>query len=132
MSVIAGIDGCSEGWLCVARDLGLDRFEARVLAGISEIAAFTPRPDIVMLDIPIGLARSGPRQCDLEARKLLGRPRSSSVFPAPIRPCLTATSYDDACAIRMCTEGKKISRQAWAIMGKVREVDTFLRANLDW
>jgi predicted RNase H-like nuclease len=44
------------------------------------------------IDIPIGLTASGPRSCDLEARRLLG-PRRSSVFPAPAREVLRAWSY---------------------------------------
>jgi predicted RNase H-like nuclease len=79
--------------------------------------------------MPIGLPERGPRACDLEARRLLGPGRASSVFPAPIRPVLVATSYDDACQIRLQVEGKKLSRQAWVIVPKIREVDDMLRDN---
>jgi predicted RNase H-like nuclease len=130
--VLAGMDGCPGGWICVVRHLTTDHLQAHILSDISEIAALAPKPDIVMIDIPIGLAQSGPRLCDLEARRVLGRPRSSSVFPAPIRPCLAAASYEDACAIRMRIEGKKMSRQAWAILRKVDQVDRFLSLNRDW
>lgn len=129
MSVLAGIDGCPGGWLCVLWSLDVDRLEAHLLSRIDEVVALDPRPDLVMIDIPIGLMRFGSRQCDLEARVLLGWPRSSSVFPAPIRPVLAATSYAEACSIGMKNERKKLSRQSWAILGKVHEVDTFLRSN---
>jgi len=48
-------------------------------------------PDLagIAIDIPIGLLE-GPRVCDKAARKLLGQPRGSSVFPAPCRPALEA------------------------------------------
>jgi predicted RNase H-like nuclease len=129
MSVVAGIDGCRGGWLCLVLNLENGGLEPRVLSRIDEVSALDPRPDLVMIDIPIGLVHSGPRPCDLEARRLLGRPRSSSVFPAPIRPVLAAESYAEACSTGMTTEGKKLSRQSWAILGKVREVDAFIRSS---
>jgi predicted RNase H-like nuclease len=49
------------------------------------------------------------------------------VFPAPIRPVLAARSWEEACGIRSRVEGKRMSKQAWAIVGKVREVDEELR-----
>ena len=62
---------------------------ARVDAG--ELAA-------VAIDIPIGLAPAGPRRADIEARGQSG-PRRSSVFPAPARAVLAATTYEEACAL---------------------------------
>jgi predicted RNase H-like nuclease len=83
---------------------------------------------VIGIDIPIGLTDCGPRDCDREARRVLGRPRASSVFPAPIRAVLAARSWEEACAIRRRVEGKRMSKQAWGIVGKVREVDGELRA----
>lgn len=127
MSVVAGIDGCRGGWLLLSLDLARGRFEARVLSRIDEIADLDPRPDLVTIDIPIGLARSGPRQCDREARRLLGWPRSSSVFPAPPRPVLEAAGYAEACSLGAACDGRRLSRQSWSILPKVREVDALLR-----
>lgn len=128
MSVVAGIDGCRGGWLLLWLDLARGRVAARILSRIDELADLDPRPDLVMIDIPIGLARSGPRTCDLEARRLLGRPRSSSVFPAPPRPVLAATGYAEACSLGASCDGRKPSRQSWSILPKVRDVDAFLRS----
>jgi predicted RNase H-like nuclease len=106
--------------------------QAHVLSSIDEIASLRPLPVLVMIDIPIGLLPSGPRQCEIEARRLLGKPRSSSVFPAPIRPCITAAGYKEACSIRMRVDGKKMSRQAWGIVPRIRQVDAFLRVHPEW
>ena len=76
---------------------------------------------------PIGLPEVGARPCDLEARRLLGPRRGSSVFPAPIRRVLEAEDYRQACRIRQEVEGKKISKQTWNITNKIREVDRLLR-----
>ena len=83
--------------------------------------------DLLGLDMPIGLPDSGPRLCDLEARRRLGFPRGSSVFPAPIRSLLHARSYLEACALSFEADRKKISRQTWAILPKIRDVDSLLR-----
>jgi predicted RNase H-like nuclease len=100
-------------------DLGV-----RVLPSLGEVvsALESARVAAVAVDIPIGLAADGPRDCDREARRLLG-PRRSSVFPAPVRPVLDATSYADACAISREHCGKGVSKQLYNILGKIREVD---------
>jgi predicted RNase H-like nuclease len=74
------------------------------------------------IDIPIGLADREPRTCDVAARRLLG-PRRSSVFPAPARPVLKATSYDEACLLSRRACGKGISKQLYNILDKIRTVD---------
>lgn len=129
MTVVAGIDGCPAGWLCLTKDLATRAVQASILASIGDLLDLAPRPDVVMVDVPIGLTAAGPRVCDREARACLKAPRASSVFPAPVRPTLVATSYEQACQIGQDTDGRKLSRQAWAILPKIREVDVFLRAD---
>ena len=129
MVVVAGVDGCPSGWLCVLKDLGTGTIVARILARIDDVLMLIPRPVVLMVDVPIGLTDAGPRECDLEARAKLGKPRSSSVFPAPVRPTLKATSYLDACQLGVNADGRKLSQQTWAILGKIRQVDTFLRSD---
>jgi predicted RNase H-like nuclease len=129
MVVVAGIDGCPAGWLCLTKDLCTGAVQARILTSISDLLGLAPGPELVMVDVPIGLTAAGPRKCDLEARALLKAPRASSVFPAPIRPTLVATSYTQACQIGEGADGRKLSQQAWGILPKIREVDTFLRTD---
>jgi predicted RNase H-like nuclease len=95
-------------------DLGdiLRRIEAGTLAAVA-------------IDIPIGLAASAPRRCDVEARHLLGA-RRSSVFPAPARSVLGAASYEEACARSALACGKKISRQLFNILPKIEQVDALM------
>lgn len=115
------------GWVVVWRDVVEGRTWWEVAPTVLDIVDTTPKPDVVGIDIPIGLVEAGPRACDLEARRLLGLPRSSSVFPAPIRPILDAGSYAEASARRHEIEGKRVSVQAWGIVPKIREVDQALR-----
>ena len=53
-----------------------------------------------------------------------------SVFPAPVRSVLAASSWEDACARSRASApgGKAISKQTYFILPKIREVDDFLRA----
>jgi predicted RNase H-like nuclease len=82
--------------------------------------------DRVAIDIPIGLADSAQRSCDMAARQLLGWPRSSSVFSAPCRLTLQATSYAEACVINRKVTGRGISKQTYGILPKIREIDAAL------
>lgn len=75
----------------------------------------------------MGLPDRGARACEIEARRRLGSPRMSSVFPAPPKKCLDAKSYEQACQIRFLLDGKKMSRQAYGILPKIREVDRYLQ-----
>ncbi|MBM3997633.1 MAG: DUF429 domain-containing protein [Planctomycetes bacterium] len=130
MAIVAGIDGCPFGWLCLTKDLTTGKIVAVILPTIRALLKLEPRPETVMVDVPIGLTDSGPRDCDLLARSHLKAPRSSSVFPAPVRPTLTATSYAHACQLGVKADGRKLSQQAWAILPKIVEVDSFLRSDL--
>ncbi len=76
----------------------------------------------VAIDIPIGLAPREPRRADIDARRLLGA-RRSSVFPAPARAVLGASTYEEACAMSRAVCGKAVSKQLFNILPKIREVD---------
>lgn len=125
--LVAGIDGCKAGWICLIRN-SPKTVQAVLFATIEEIVTLDPLPDVVLIDIPIGLPARGQRRCDVEARQLLG-PRRSSIFPAPTRTLLSARNWHEACAIRLQSEGLKISLQAWNITAKVREVDALLQSH---
>jgi predicted RNase H-like nuclease len=127
----AGVDGCRAGWICLTRELGSRAIESACFESARALLSQRPSPDAIAIDIPIGLTGSGPRACDEQARRLLGRPRASSVFPAPIRPVLAARSWEEACAIRSRVEGKRMSKQAWGIVDRIRAVDRELRARPD-
>ena len=129
MQLICGADGCKGGWVVIYKDLDSGCIFWRHYEDKEAHKLFSsqPTPQIIALDIPIGLPEKGPRDCDIEARKRLEKGRASSVFPAPIRPVLHATSYREACDKRFEVEGKKMSRQAWAIVPKVRDIDELLR-----
>src|SRR5205814_2857583 len=126
MTTIAGIDGCRAGWLCIFQEPPGLRVGSKVFAMIADVFAAAPELDVLAIDIPIGLTEAGARACDVEARRRLGPGRGASVFPAPIRPALHAESYRAACDAAFRAQGKKLSKQSWAIYPKIRQVDELL------
>lgn len=127
MAIVAGVDGCKTGWLWVAKDFDAGLITSEVFSNAQELLQQELQPVITAVDIPIGLTETGPRQCDIEARQLLGT-RRSSVFPAPIRPALQACNREHADAIRREIEGRGVSAQSFAIFKKVVEFDKILSA----
>lgn len=125
---IAGVDACPGGWIAVWSVRGKTP-QSAVFPSFGDLIDGLPGDCIVGIDVPIGLPDQGQRGADVEARRRLGWPRRASVFSSPIRPVLAAKDYADACAIREGVEGKRMSRQAWGIVPKVREVDAVLRGD---
>jgi predicted RNase H-like nuclease len=130
VAVVAGLDGCRAGWVWVSRDLVSGEAAAGIVSRIDEVDCLCPQPEVLAVDVPIGLTDSGPRTCDREARALLGWPRRCSVFPAPIRAVLDAESYAEACRIGRERSGRALSVQTWGILPKIREVDRYLRSDV--
>lgn len=121
-----GMDGCKAGWFYIASCGSETRFG--IIGTVSELFKLFDNITGVYMDIPIGLYDRGAqvRECDILARKAL-KPRGSTVFPAPVRPCLQAASYDDACSISAELTGKRLSQQAFHIFNKIKEVDDLLQ-----
>ncbi|HXF66508.1 MAG TPA: DUF429 domain-containing protein [Burkholderiales bacterium] len=124
-----GVDGCRTGWLAVTQDPRSGRIVPQVYESAAELCSDLARAAVIAVDVPIGLTDCGPRWCDLEARKRLGRLRGSSVFPAPVRAVLAATAREQASRIQERADGRRIGVQIWNIVPKIREWDEVLRAN---
>jgi predicted RNase H-like nuclease len=124
--IVAGVDGCPGGWLALV-ECKDGQPKAQVFSSFTDLVNALPKAQVIAVDIPIGLPEVGARACDEHARHELAQPRGSSVFPAPLRAVLAAQSWEEACTIRFRIDGKKMSKQAWGIVPKVREVDALLR-----
>ena len=123
-----GVDSCNGGW-CVIQLDSLGNSSMQLIQSIDELLEYNA--DIIMIDIPIGLSDSNEeRSFDKIARESLGK-RRNSVFPVPCKSAIynSNSSYESTCAINEKITGKKISRQSWAIIPKIREVDLFLQDN---
>jgi len=126
IKLLRGVDGCAAGWLLVWAEAGSHQVEARLLASIADLELDDPAA-LTAIDIPIGLHHNGPRPCDKQARLLLGS-RRSSVFPAPVRSVLQARSYNEACELSFEAQGRKLSKQTYNILAKIRAVDALLQS----
>ncbi len=126
--LVAGVDGCRGGWVVVS--IAPDGHDPVDVSAVPDLHQLVARIDsgaltAAAIDIPIGLAPQDPRRSDIEARRRLGG-RRSSIFPAPVRAALAATTYEEACAISRATCGKAISKQLFNILPKIREVDALM------
>lgn len=129
--MIVGVDGYAGGWIAVVWETETHTWEPHKHSGFREIVASYADAAWIGIDIPIGLRDDGrPRGCDVAARGLLGWPRGASVFPAPQRRLLDSDVYAEALACSRAAFGKGISRQAFGIYRKVREVDRDMTPDL--
>jgi predicted RNase H-like nuclease len=123
-SILVGVDGCRDGWLFIV-EAGAS-LRSGCAATAADLLEGLPENATIAIDVPIGLPDAGHREADRAARLLLGHPRGSSVFSAPVRACLDARSYEEACRLHFEADGRKLSRQAFGILPKIREVDRLL------
>ena len=119
---VLGVDGCRGAWvgaLLAGRSV--------TLLALPDIAAVLAVPDVelIAIDMPIGLSDDGPRSCDVEARRRLGR-AGSSVFPTPLRVVLGCADYAAACETSRRASGKALSMQAWNLVPAIRAIDDAL------
>lgn len=126
--LVAGADGCRAGWVVVLA-AGSD-VTTRVVprfAGVLDVAA---EAQVIGVDMPIGLldrAEPGGRECDRQARRLLGR-RACCVFTPPVRSALRARAYVRALAVNRASSAARlgISIECFGLFAKLREVDAAL------
>lgn len=128
-SCVIGVDGCRAGWIFAVRFLqsgettvAIADSLASILDGPGRLAA------CVIVDVPIGLTDFGGRTCEKEARRRIGR-RRSSVFSSPRRPMLAFDFYEDANAFGKMNGGG-LSKQCWGIVPKIREADALMTPQL--
>ena len=128
MTTFAGVDGCRAGWVVAVLDPG-GFAPPTVCSHLAEVVQATAPAALTLVDIPMGLTdQDHPREraCEREARRLLGRQRSS-IFPVPVRAAVHAGTYAEACMRNCEATGRKLSRQTWGITPKIAEADWLLR-----
>lgn len=131
MALVAGVDGCPAGWIAVLRDTaGGAPAKVVVTPRFTDLVALDPA--VIAVDMPIGLPeRIGPggRGPETALRPHLGD-RQSSVFSVPSRAAVYAADYGEACRLAAATSDppRKVSKQAFFLFPKIREIDGLLRA----
>ena len=130
---LVGIDGCRAGWIAVISFPEQSPF-VKVFADFASILAALPDDAILAVDMPVGLpdfVRAGGRGPEQAVRPLLGE-RQSSVFSIPSRAAVRASDYGQACALSLETSDppRKVSRQAFNLFPKIREIDDLITGDL--
>jgi predicted RNase H-like nuclease len=119
--VFVGVDGCAQGWVVLAlSDEGFTT--AQLLPDFDAVVAAYGEADAIGVDMPIGLTDEASRGADRAARAFL-KGQASSIFNAPVRAALRATSYEEAKRICLEVSGKALSRQSFGILPKIQQVD---------
>jgi len=137
---VAGVEGCPGGWVCVRLPLTeqgrADPAQAHgdLFEHFADLLAAHADARVIAVDIPIGLADRairGGRRCDIAARAVLGA-RQSAVFAMPSRDAVMSLDYRHACEIALATSEppRKISKQAFNLFAKIREVDRLMSPKL--
>jgi predicted RNase H-like nuclease len=124
---LIGVDGCRGGWVVAASHGTLSGITFSVVDDLGPVITRAEQSAaLIGIDIPIGLRDDGPRACDLAARRWLGRPRASSVFPPPCRAALAATTYRRACMLSRRALGLALTIECFNIVPKIRHVDALM------
>ncbi|MCM0020016.1 MAG: DUF429 domain-containing protein [Tagaea sp.] len=104
----------------------------RFASMLAEVIDAPEAPRWIAVDMPMGFsetAEPGGRACERAARKILGPAgRASCVFSAPSRAALAADDYAAALKRNRAGAGVGLSKQAYNLFPKMREVDALLRA----
>ncbi|MCB1478438.1 MAG: DUF429 domain-containing protein [Rhodobiaceae bacterium] len=134
---VAGADGCRSGWVCALMRISGGKpvyGELRFAMDFAHVLKLIPSPAIIAVDMPIGLPErtsTGGRPPEKCVRPLLGA-RQSSVFAIPSRAAVYADAYSEACRIALETSDppRKVSKQAFHIFPKIREIDALMTPQL--
>ena len=141
--LLAGVDGCPEGWIVAYAHLNFSDTQFVVLYDFSDVLALNA--SIIVVDVPIGLPAvsgfcdKGGRAAEFDVRQLLGV-RRSTVFSTPSRKAVYAevgpfdslkaklAAHQRACAVAQRTSNppRRIAIQAFSIFEKIRQVDQLL------
>lgn len=127
---VVGLDGCPKGWVAVRID-GRSR-SIHYLTANGEASALDALLTLTFkraaIDMPIGMPERGYRDCDVEARKLLGV-HASRVFLGARRGLLTARSLTTLNASLKRAGEPGVSAQLYGLKAKLAEADTFVKEN---
>jgi pyridoxine kinase len=121
-----GVDGCRGGWLAVCTG-PREPARLRLFRRFSELLSCYGDDAVIAVDMPIGLPdylSEGGRGPEKAVRTLLGE-RQSSVFSIPARAAIYAGDYSQACqmALESSRPPRKVSKQAYQLFPKIREID---------
>jgi predicted RNase H-like nuclease len=124
---VGGVDGCKRGWLtCLLSEAGGWSFF--IFGSASAVLRYGRGADLILVDVPIGIHQSGFRECDVLAKKELGKDHSR-VYMVPPRPVLSLSRYDERSDLCKSMTGKGMSVQTNVILPLVSWWDRAVAEN---
>lgn len=119
---VVGVDGWKGRWVGVFLDDGA-LADIEIFDSIHDISQLKD-PEVIAIDVPIGLEEGGRRRADVDARKLVGG-RSSSVFSSPPAFCLESKwkTYQEVNQESKRRYELGISAQSYAMLRYIREAE---------
>ena len=120
---LIGIDGTSSGWIA---SIGNSKNKCLSVItyseDLSELLSDYPG-SVVVIDMPIELNKKNYlRECDILAKKYLGKKFQSSIFIPPLKRVLKCSNYQEANKLSKEITGKGLSKQSWHLKKKITEV----------
>lgn len=127
--LVAGIDGCRAGWVMVVLEIdehgrnGLRPPSLHIRREAAELLDECRQRGIasVGIDSPIAYAADGKREAEIEGRRRLAH-RRSTLFPSPCHAVLDTTSWDEALHVSRAVTGKGLSKQAFNLVARSRQI----------
>ncbi|MDC3108445.1 DUF429 domain-containing protein [Paracoccaceae bacterium] len=128
---LIGVDGTSSGWVA---SIGCSQRKClssiKFFENLDELLSEHP-DSIVVIDMPIELnEKDYLRECDILAKRYLGKNFQSSIFIPPLKKILKCNNYEEANDLSKKITGKGLSKQSWNLKNKIGEVqDLFKTSN---
>ena len=117
------VAGTSSGWIA---SIGNSKRKclSNVIFSDNLYKLLSEYPDsVVVIDIPIALNKKNYlRECDVLAKKYLGKKFQSSIFIPPLKRVLKCNTYQEANELSKKIAGKGLSKQSWHLKSKISEV----------
>ena len=111
---LIGIDGTSSGWVA-SMGSSKNKCLSTIIFSENLDSLLSEYPDsVVVIDMPIKLnKRKYLRQCDVLAKRYLGKNFQSSIFIPPLEKVLKCATYSEANMLSRQIVGKGLSKQSW-------------------
>ncbi len=120
---LIGVDGASSGWVAsIGNSKKKCLSNIRFSKNLNELLADYP-DSVVVIDMPTKLNKKNfLRECDILAKRYLGKSFQSSIFIPPLETVLKCTTYQEANNLSKKIAGKGLSKQSWNLKNKICEV----------
>ena len=125
---LIGVDGTSSGWIASIGNSQSKSLSTITFSKMLDELLFDYPDSVVVIDMPIELNKKNYlRECDILAKRYLGKNFQSSIFIPPLKRVLRCNTYQEANKLSKKIAGKGVSKQSWYLKDKISEVQGLLK-----